>query len=37
MWFLVNHMWEALKEHTVVRITKKSNQSISKKLINITT
>ena len=22
MWFLVNHMWQALKEHTRVRITK---------------
>ena len=24
MWFLVNHMWQALKEHTMVRITQKS-------------
>ena len=23
MWFLVNHMWKALKEHTRVRITQK--------------
>ena len=24
MWFLVNHMWRALKEHTSVRITQKT-------------
>ena len=24
MWFLVNHMWQALKEHTRVRITQKT-------------
>ena len=24
MWFLVNHMWQALKEHTRVRITQKA-------------
>ena len=24
MWFLVNHMWKALKEHTRVRITQKT-------------
>ena len=36
MWFLVNHMWQALKEHTRVRITQKNNQSISTNLINIT-
>ena len=23
MWFLVNHMWQALKDHTRVRITQK--------------
>ena len=26
MWFLVNHMWQALKEHTRVRITKKKKK-----------
>ena len=24
MWFLVNHMWQALKEHTRLRITQKT-------------
>ena len=24
MWFLVNHMWQALKEYTRVRITQKT-------------
>ena len=24
-WFLVNHMWQALKEHTRVRIKQKTN------------
>ena len=24
MWFLVKHIWEALKEHTMVRITQKT-------------
>ena len=24
MWFLVNHMWQALEEHTKVRITQKT-------------
>ena len=36
MWFLVNHMWQALKEHTRLRITQKNNQSISTNLIYIT-
>ena len=36
MWFLVNHMWQALTEHRRVRITHKNNQSISTNLINIT-
>ena len=34
--FLVNHMWQALKEHARVRIIQKNNQSISTNLINIT-
>ena len=25
MWFLVNHMWQALKEHLMIRITQKSS------------
>ena len=37
MWFLINHMWQALKEHTSKgkNYTKK-NQSKSTNLINIT-
>ena len=30
MWFLVNLMWQALKEHTRVRITQKQSISINK-------
>ena len=33
MWFLVNHIWQALKNYTRVRITQK--QSISTNLINM--
>ena len=36
MWFLVNHIWQALNEHAMVRITQKINESISTNLINIT-
>ena len=36
MWYLVNHMWQALKEHTRVRRTQKNNQSLSTNLMNIT-
>ena len=35
MRFLVNHMWQTLKEYTRVRITQK-NQTISTNLGNIT-
>ena len=33
MWFLVNHMWQALKEHTRAH---NSYQVISTNLINVT-
>ena len=36
MWFMGNHMWQALKEHTRVRITQKNNQSISTNLTDTT-